>query len=434
MSAPTRGISAEFQSEDPREKYPPRPKLSQHCDAYDELQFRNLQMNKSSHQPFLKQGFPRESALVGAPPGFDFLAALRQARLVRAAIAFGHMTGWKKVEAALRNPAAQRIQILLGQSFLQTEPDLLDILLAMQGRQSNFHVKLAPMTPTFHPKVWLIEDPTETQAIVGSANLSFGGFASNTECSGYFNDPGTTNSLTNWFEAQWIRSLPLTLELCRTYRQKYEKIVQARDKAKAAIKDASSELANVQAVWKRNVAIAQANSYFSSADGKASAKQRIAAMGSIRKLLKPPTFKFTETDWLQFLTIHEFGSMKRIRRDTTQSLPAIRKAFLYLSDNSISLATRIDEAVLVGGKYHVPGIGLNIATKVLAMHNPKTMGVFNKAVRDTLRSFGYKVDPKKSLGEQYVEFCREMLSFVKSCGQSELLSIDAFFDHYFHGQ
>jgi hypothetical protein len=226
----------------------------------------------------------------------------------------------------------------------------------------------------------------------------------------------------------------LTLELCRTYRQKYEKIVQARDKAKAAIKDASSELANVQAVWKRNVAIAQANSYFSSADGKASAKQRIAAMGSIRKLLKPPTFKFTETDWLQFLTIHEFGSMKRIRRDTTQSLPAIRKAFLYLSDNSISLATRIDEAVLVGGKYHVPGIGLNIATKVLAMHNPKTMGVFNKAVRDTLRSFGYKVDPKKSLGEQYVEFCREMLSFVKSCGQSELLSIDAFFDHYFHGQ
>ena len=114
-------------------------------------------MNKSSHQPFLKQGLPRESALVGAPPGFDFLAALRQARFVRAAIAFGHMTGWKKVEAALRNPAAQRIQILLGQSFLQTEPDLLDILLAMQGCQSNFHVQLAPMTPTFHPKVWLIE-------------------------------------------------------------------------------------------------------------------------------------------------------------------------------------------------------------------------------------------------------------------------------------
>jgi hypothetical protein len=84
--------------------------------------------------------------------------------------------------------------------------------------------------------------------------------------------------------------------------------------------------------------------------------------------------------------------MKRIRRDTGQSLPAIRKAFLYLSDNSIPLATRIDETVLVGGKYHVPGIGLNIATKVLAMLNPKTMGVFNKAVRDTLRSFGYKID------------------------------------------
>lgn len=372
--------------------------------------------------------------LVGAPPGFDFLAALRQAGSVRAAIAFGHMTGWKKVQAALRNPEAQRIQILLGQSFLQTEPDLLDILLAMQGRQSNFQVKLAPMTPTFHPKVWLIEYPTETLAIVGSANLSFGGFVSNTECSGYFNGPVMTTSLTNWFEAQWIRSLPLTRELCLTYRQKYEKIVQARDKAKAAIKDASSELANVQAVWKRNEAIAQANNYFSSADGKASARQRIEAMDLIRTHLRPPTFMFTGADWLQFLNIHEFGSMKRIRRDTTQRLPAIRKAFLYLSDNSIPLATRIDQVVLANGKYHVPGIGLNIATKVLAMLNPKTMGVFNKAVRDTLRSFGYKIDHKKSLGEQYVEFCREMLSFVKNCGQSELLRIDAFFEHYFHGQ
>lgn len=315
-------------------------------------------MHKASHQSFLKQGSPRESALVGAPSGFDFLATLRKANIVRAAIAFGHLRGWEVVEDALSNPAAQCIQVLLGQSFLQTEPDLLDILLEKQESQLNFRVKLAPTTPMFHPKVWLITDPRKTQAIVGSANLSFGGFASNTECSGYFNDPDTINSLLHWYGAQWRRSLPLSLELCTTYRQKYEEIVHFRDKAAEAIEDASAELATLQAVWKRNEAIAQARIYFSSADGEAAADRRYKAMDSIRKLLKPTTFDFTESDWLEFLTIHEFGSMKRIRRDTSQNLLAIQQAFRHISDDSIPLATRIDEVVLNGGRYHVPGIGL----------------------------------------------------------------------------
>src|ERR1035437_4138052 len=156
-------------------------------------------MKNPSPQPFLKQSSARESALVGAPPDFDFLARLRKAVSIRAAIAFGHMSGWEEIDAVLNDSTAQNVHLLLGRSFFQTEPDLLDLLCARQEKSTppHFEVKLAPATPMFHPKVWVIEHKGSADAIVGSANLSFGGFAANTECSGYFSDPEVIESLTN---------------------------------------------------------------------------------------------------------------------------------------------------------------------------------------------------------------------------------------------
>jgi hypothetical protein len=182
--------------------------------------------------------------------------------------------------------------------------------------------------------------------------------------------------------------------------------------------------------WKRNEAIELAKQYFSSEKGKASAKERVDAMNSIRRYLNPPSFNFTESDWLQFLRISEFGSLNRIPRDTAKSLPKIKKAFLYLADDSIPLEMRINDVVNQGGPMHVHRIGRNIATKVLAMLNPKTMPVYNEAVGDTLRSFGYPIDRDTTTGAEYEAFCKQMSSFVKECGQSEMLSIDAFFERY----
>jgi hypothetical protein len=284
----------------------------------------------------------------------------------------------------------------------------------------------------FHPKVWVIEHERSADVIVGSANLSFGGFASNTECSGYFSDPEITESLNNWFDSIWTNSSRLTVELCQAYRKQYEKTIQARDHAMKVIENASDELTSMQCDWMRQEAIDLAKKYFSGDVGMAEAKARINAMASIRHLLKPPTFAFSNADWLQFLTIHEFGSMKRIRKNTAQHLPEIKKAFLHLADDSIPLEVRMNEVVNKGRPYHVFGIGRNVATKVLAMLHPKKMPVYNQAVEETLRSFGYKIDRKTTTGASYEAFCNAMNSFVRECGQSEMLSIDAFFDHYFH--
>ena len=97
----------------------------------------------------------------------------------------------------------------------------------------------------------------------------------------------------------------------------------------------------------------------------------------------------------------------------------------------ITQGPRMNEVVNKGRSHHVHGIGWNVATKVLAMLNPRKMPVYNQAVEETLRSFGYKIDPQESTGVAYQAFCTAMQSFVKECGQSEMLSIDAFFSHYF---
>lgn len=56
-------------------------------------------------QPFLRQSSVRKSALVGAPQEFNSLVRLRNAASVRAAIAFGHMSGWNEIDAALSDSA-----------------------------------------------------------------------------------------------------------------------------------------------------------------------------------------------------------------------------------------------------------------------------------------------------------------------------------------
>lgn len=136
-------------------------------------------MEVTKPHPFLKRDPGSESVLTGAPTDFDLLAALRDATSIRVAMAFGHMAGWRRIEAAVLHSAAREIFILLGHAFFQTEPKLLALLLARErdSASPHIHVKLASSASTFHPKVWIIENGQVTHAhvIVGSANLSNGG-------------------------------------------------------------------------------------------------------------------------------------------------------------------------------------------------------------------------------------------------------------------
>jgi HKD family nuclease len=379
---------------------------------------------------FLRTSSTRTSALLGAPDNFDFLSVLRNAVSIKCAIAFGHVGGWSKIDAALRESSAKSIELLLGQAFFQTEPDLLDIFRELERTNESFRGRLAPVRPTFHPKVWVIETSATTHVIVGSANLSRGGFVENTECSAYLSDQDSVASISGWFSELWDQSFPLTSELCRAYRARYDITDALRSALKRAIDDASDELEMTQFAWRRTEAIEEARRYFKTSAGLEAAQLRLQALDRIRRCLKPPTFEFTKADWLEFLRIPEFGSLKRIDRDTANHIPKIRKAFLHLANESIPLATRINDVVPLCSRYHVDNIGKNIVTKLMAMLRPKERPVYNERVENTLIAFGYPLGGSKTFGQQYEAFCRDIQSFAKGCGFSEVLSIDSFFEYY----
>jgi HKD family nuclease len=135
--------------------------------------------------PFFGKAESPSAPIFGAPETFKFEAWLIGASQIRVALAFGHMSGWRKVEAAIIKSQASTIEILLGQAFFQTEPALLFELKKLENSRPGLSVRLASVVTTFHPKIWIVSQDSASQAIVGSSNLSNGGFFANVECNLY---------------------------------------------------------------------------------------------------------------------------------------------------------------------------------------------------------------------------------------------------------
>jgi hypothetical protein len=69
--------------------------------------------------------FPEsKAAVIGLPPKFRILEELEHADSIRLATAFGHMSGWAKLEPAIRKCKGS-IHVITGLDFFQTEPALL---------------------------------------------------------------------------------------------------------------------------------------------------------------------------------------------------------------------------------------------------------------------------------------------------------------------
>ena len=289
--------------------------------------------------PFLGDGSTDRSVIFGAPSDFDFLKTLGTANEIRIAAAFGHMSGWKEIEDALLRSSAQRVRLLLGQAFFQTEPELLLRLknLGKRSQPPRFEVKLASAVATFHPKVWIIDHAKFPIGIVGSANLSLGGLRGNVECGLFTKQTDHVAALEEWFDETWALRPPLE-EILNQYISNYQKTEAARKFATAAIEAATREEIDKEATWHRRRAITLASKYWESGEGIHTVSEREAAIGRMRENLDYPRFNFSPADWSTFLRIPELG---RIR------LGHEKQTLAELSKLKVTLTTITTEKVAV---------------------------------------------------------------------------------------
>jgi HKD family nuclease len=377
------------------------------------------------------------AAVFGMPQRFDLSTKLSESSHVRLATAFAHHSGWDLIADPIGACKGQ-VDILAGLHFFQTEPKLLRIWLRKSYQSDKVSCKVVTKTKgfhwTFHPKVLIVTGlKAEAFAVVGSGNLSAGGFRDNVECSLFTDDPKMVSQLSEWFD-KVSETLAVKLEepIISRYEPLYKKY---QSRSIKLIQQESDDLGEIdraiEATLRRwDKAVSDARSFFKSDEFMSQRKKCHDAIGRIRASLNYPRFKFDYVGWQEFLDVREFGNLARIqmhKKELVRNLGGIGNAFSVLIDDGRGELPRFEE--VFSGASRVKFIGPNVLTKVLAAHDGKRWPVYNAKVEGVLSKYGYEIPRGLTSAQKYVAYAELMRKFAEATGASDVYALDRFFLH-----
>jgi HKD family nuclease len=353
-----------------------------------------------------------KAVVIGLPADFDLDKQLRSAKEVFLATAFATEKGWNVIKNGLLSSKAA-INIVTGLYFCHTEPKLLKVWLGLIPGRPNFCVSLASSTKSnkqggavYHPKVMIVCGDTVRFAIVGSGNLTHGGLHSNVECSIYTEEAAHVESLKQWFtDLEYER---LSKEAIEKYQPHYDKAAAARKVVEEAQQAAEQDIRSAIAFLKQAEAIQAAKAYFGSAAFAEKKDQLNKIIPTFRTLLDFHAFNFDADAWTKFYKLSWLGKIREAYLPSTiAELAIIRDGLRFLFGEEQSIDERLPELLERKGRRHVHGVGLNLISKFLAAHDPKMWFVYNKQVKTSLESFGFKYSGKGGTTAFYLVFvCR----------------------------
>jgi HKD family nuclease len=172
---------------------------------------------------------PGSAFVVGLPDAFHLKDELHGANSIKLATAFAHWSGWQHLLPHIKTTKAA-VKLLTGLSFCQTEPRVLHDWYE-RSRTGQIEARLfTDKGITFHPKVLLVKGPHAAFVVVGSGNLSNGGFLKNIECGVFSDDPTVYQSVDAWFDRLFCDDT-LTKEIREPDIRRYKKRFDAARKA-----------------------------------------------------------------------------------------------------------------------------------------------------------------------------------------------------------
>ena len=346
--------------------------------------------------PFEARGLlgPGLALVVGLPPLFRLQDEIEAADSIKLATAFAHWLGWNHLLPHI-NKSQGTVKLLTGLSFCQTEPD---VLYDWHERSCDGRAEARLFTDkrtTFHPKVLLVKAGPKAFVVVGSGNLSNGGFLTNIECGLFSDDAKVFGALDDWFESLFSND-DLTKQLGEPDIRRYKKRFDAAKKPKKEIEHlqhaAEEEIGDQHRAglnnWQKAVDLAKA--FFKSKRfANLYSAERSHTAKEIKDALPYPRFDFDKDGLEAFYKIQALGHLIEIRKPQVWKQKSTLQAGLrLLVDNSKPIEARL-EAVL-NGRYRVDGIGLTFLTKVLAAHDPSKFTVWNDVIRQAFGDFGYE--------------------------------------------
>jgi HKD family nuclease len=372
--------------------------------------------------------------VVGLPDPFHLKQELQSAKSIKLATAFAHWSGWRHLLPHVKKTAGT-VKLLTGLSFCQTEPRVLYDW-CERSQEGRVEARLfTQKQTTFHPKVLLVENSRRAFAVVGSGNLSNGGFLQNIECGLYSDDENVYSTLDAWFERLFSDN-SLTKQLrepdIRHYKKRFDAAKNANKEVKELQKEAEDEIGEQHRAglgnWKQAVRLAK--KFFTSRRFlRYYEPKRAATAKEIKYSLRYPKFDFDEDGLEDYYKIQALGHLIEVRKPRVWAQRKKLQAGLrHLVDDSAPIEARL-HAVLAG-RYKVEGVGLNFLTKILAVHDPLKFTVFNQPIAQALEHFKYERTRGYSPAQRYLEFADLMRRFLKESGGRSSLDLDNFFYEY----
>lgn len=384
----------------------------------------------------MRIGSPENNSFIAnCPDDFDLDNSILSAKEVRIATAFAHQTGWKLLKGALKSTPAE-VYLLAGIDFCQTEPSVLEDWISEDFVHASTYIYHGKAV--FHPKIIIVSNSTSGKSfvILGSGNMSKGGFVTNIECNIYIDDVKQVNELISWYEAMLKNpkeTINITAKFIEYYKPKYEKSRKLNAKANAVQIEAKNSIAaqvSRQATmvgW--NEAIDDARKYFQTkVFEKEMYENHKQAVSKIKRTLNSPQFNFTYDQWSNFYDIWELGHLIPVSKVSifTQE-KKLKRGLKQLIDDDNPVSERMDYIIDNSRSTGVKGININTASKILTAHNHKKWPVRNGPVDGVLKYYGYKDPRGLTVGEKYEAFANLMEEFIKQTGAQDMLALDCFF-------
>jgi len=360
-------------------------------------------------------------------------------------VAFAKMSGLLEImgplTAALDNGLHARFTA--GLSFCQTEPAVLAALLKLAGRYDGLQLYVGDTPETFHPKIYAFGSGTESTVILGSANLTAGGFRDNYEASAEIDDAGGAlmAEITGFVDGLVAQEIvrPATPAMIDEYARKFEisRIHQAvaRKKTSLALARTGFDASTLQAVLDVLREDASENGFDAMVRQRQHRRQQANQL--LRQLvISPPATKEEFIARYEALIAHfSSGGLQRgktrIANNYGHFLAALAKVET-LRDATPETAY----GVLAGYFSDIDRAGVNILTEILMAINRERFANMNKnAVAGMARANITRFPPrplKSSVSAQvYAEYCIEADRLRTSLGLNDFVELDTLFNHLY---
>jgi hypothetical protein len=355
------------------------------------------------------------------------------------------MSGWANIAVPLTAALKRglRIRFTTGLSFCQTEPAVLQALLKLKQKHNNLQVYVGDTPETFHPKIYAFGRGSNGTVIVGSANLTSGGFMSNYEASAEIDDVDgklmaeIVSHVDALIEQKVVQALKQPL--IDAYARKFEinRIHQAvaRRRAAKAITSTDVDTDTLQAVL--NVLREdKTESGFDAMVALRKERHRQAKLAMQRLIGTPPSTRGAFIAGYEALIQH--FSSGGLQRGKTRIANNYRHFLTALSEaqelKRASPATAY--GVLADYFGDVNGAGVNILTEILLAINIKRFANMNKNAVAGMARANITRFPERPLktnvdAEVYADYCEEADRLREQLGLRDFIELDTLFNHLY---